>query len=62
MGYGIKKIIYIYIYKKWKLNRENKSDGDGGREGAERSGGGWRDTESLLKVKLDSLRVVMEAG
>lgn len=31
------------------------------REG-ERNGGGWRDTESLLKVKLDSLRVVMEAG
>ena len=44
------------------MNRENKRDGDGGREGGERNGGGWRDTESLLKVKLDSLRVVMEAG
>lgn len=49
--------------KKWKfavLNRENRRDGDGGREGE--NGGGWRDTESLVKVKLDSLRVVMEAG
>lgn len=26
------------------------------------NGGGWRDSESLVKVKLDSLRVVMEAG
>jgi len=27
-----------------------------------KNGGGWRDTESLVKVKPDSLRVVMEAG
>lgn len=46
------------------FNRENKRDRDGGREG----GREWRwiererDTESLVKVKLDSLRVVMEAG
>lgn len=32
-----------------------------GREGG-KNGGGWRHSESLLKVKLDSLCVVMEAG
>lgn len=56
MGYGAER------KKKWKFavsNRENKRDR--GRE-AERNGGGWRDTESLVKVKQDSLRVVMEAG
>lgn len=31
-------------------------------EGGGATGGGWRDTESLLKVKPDSLWVVMEAG
>lgn len=32
-------------------------------EGLQRkNGGGWRDTESLVKVKPDSLGVVMEAG
>lgn len=43
---------------KWKLamlNRENKRDR--WREEEE-----WRWTESLVKVKWDSLRVVMEAG
>lgn len=37
--------------------RENSRDSDGGR-----GGGGPRDGESALKVKLDSLRVVMGAG
>lgn len=39
------------------LNRENKRQR--WREGMEVDG---RDTESLVKVKLDSLRVVMVAG
>lgn len=47
------KKIYIYIKK---LEVCNTRDRDG------ENGGGWRDTESLVKVKPDSLRVVMEAG
>lgn len=50
---------YIYMKKKRKFGtfRENSRDSDGGR-----GGGGPRDGESALKVKLDSLRVVMGAG
>lgn len=52
--------IYIYInMKKRKFGtfRENSGDSNGGR-----GGGGPRDDESALKVKLDSLWVVMGEG
>lgn len=54
------KYIYIYInMKKRKFGtfRENSGDSNGGR-----GGGGPRDDESALKVKLDSLWVVMGEG
>lgn len=43
--------------RKFETFRENSGDSNGGR-----AGGGPRDGESALKVKLDSLRVVMGAG
>lgn len=61
VGYGAEmKYIYIYInMKKRKFGtfRENSGDSNGGR-----GGGGPRDDESALKVKLDSLWVVMGEG
>lgn len=46
---------------KWKFSTLREEERDAGMEGGE-----WRwmerDTESLLKVRLNSLRVVMEAG
>lgn len=57
MGYGagekINKVEVCYVEQ-----REQERQ----RWREEENGGGWRDTESLVKVKPDSLRVVMEAG